>query len=352
MNQISLMKDRAHLQPGLRKLMLCAVVAVLSACSSLSEHNSGKSYSRATYSSSAKVKADPPVTASADAESTSSVQENQVPEQTDASMTTTIQPAQAPDKASASSQKAPDTAKSEQPVATQKITPKAKVEKIEKVSPSKKIVQSSEVVAKDDASLSAGKHTAATVSETNKALEAQKNIPDNQTEALGTADPEPTPPANNIDYGVTLESLPLSIGANWTLNREPASAGSCALFYREQMMNDGQGETPVRLIISASSLRFKTRSNIDVSYNQTGIRLDKQTQIPIEHVLNETDIVYEKRFATIVNAMKTAQQLTLSLGFWPTWPVTQAYHLDFDVSDFSFAFNKLDACVKLDEGLH
>ena len=151
---------------------------------------------------------------------------------------------------------------------------------------------------------------------------------------------------------VTLESLPLSIGENWVLKREKEHAGQCALFYQEQMMNDGQGKTPVHLVIGNRSILFKTRSNIDLAYQQTGIALDQQAQLPIESIHKDTAIVYEKSYPDIVEAMKSAQQLTLTLGFWPTWPVTQTHNLGFDISDFSLAFDALKLCVNLEKGLH
>jgi hypothetical protein len=190
-------------------------------------------------------------------------------------------------------------------------------------------------------------------------ISANKKTAD-QAVSLRTQAHEPvaSAPGNSIQSGisanvpVTLESLPLAIDEHWVLSREPASAGRCALFYREQKMNDGQGETPVQMIIRDTSILFATRSNIDLAYEQTGITLDQQAQIPIERVVNETDVLYEEHFVVIVDQMKAAQRLTLSLGYWPTWPMTQAYHVDFDLAGFSSAFSHLTKCIRLEQGLN
>ena len=308
----SLINAYAHLC----RMVLWMVIFLLTACTSLSTEDSRDS-ARSAYSSK-PVQAEPAQDASvkepvpAQKQSTQDARSDSLPDTTSGLKTTSSSP---PAQSTAPG-KRPQTPKKE-------ASTKAPVV-------SKKVISETDKRERPDKS--------------NQAM--QEPAHDKANPELAAASEKP------LDAQVTLESLPLIIGENWVLNREPDSSGRCALFYREQVMQDGQGETTVRLMISSNEMIFKTRSNIDLSYEQTGIRLDQQAQIPIEQVLNETDIRYAKNIQEVLRKMQTAEHLTLSLGFWPTWPVTRTHQLDFDISDFSLAFNKLKTCATLEKGLH
>jgi len=162
--------------------------------------------------------------------------------------------------------------------------------------------------------------------------------------------------AQSMDQDVTtsmddLAMLPLNVGDNWVLNRGSDSAGRCALSYRELLMSDGQGDTPVSIIISQDSVVFKTRSNIDLEYEQTGLTIDDLPQIPIEKLLNDFSISYVQQYQSLIESMKLGEQAILALGFWPSWPVTQTYSLRFELSDFSSAHHALLSCIALEKEL-
>ncbi|WP_299872926.1 peptidoglycan-binding protein [uncultured Cocleimonas sp.] len=154
-----------------------------------------------------------------------------------------------------------------------------------------------------------------------------------------------------IDYKVDLENLPLSIGKNWILDRGNKTNTKCSLSYRKIRMADGQGGTLVNLSITNDRITFKTESNIDTTYKQTGIKIGDKPQIPIESLLNELSIAYKQQYQSLIKDMLSAKKMTLTLGFWPTWPVTQAYSVNFELENFPSAQQALISCIELENKL-
>jgi len=152
-------------------------------------------------------------------------------------------------------------------------------------------------------------------------------------------------------YKVELDKMPILIGNNWTLSRDANMNGQCALSYRKVVMGDGQGETPVMVIISQDEALFKTKSNIDVSYEQTGVTIDDQPQLPIEKLHNDFSISYKAQYQTLVERMKKGEQAVLTLGFWPSWPVTHTYSISLDLGEFATAQQALLVCLELEKEL-
>jgi len=144
---------------------------------------------------------------------------------------------------------------------------------------------------------------------------------------------------------LTLAQLPLVLGEFWTLSRDEENI--CTLSHKKVTMSDGQGDTPVTFKVTADKLIFKTKSNIDLGYKDSGITIDAKPQHPIEALHNEYSIQYTKNYNALVTEMKTGQQLVLALGFWPTWPVTETYGATFDISNFNTAHDALTVCQKL-----
>lgn len=143
---------------------------------------------------------------------------------------------------------------------------------------------------------------------------------------------------------VSLDNLPLSIHGQWTLDRNESR---CVLHSAVQKMEDGQGGTNVQLQLSPTEFTFTTQSDIDLSYTGTGIRIDGGTPFALENIERRTNLTFSRQRSALLGAMKTGQQLELSLGFWPTWPVTQAYSTRFPLQHFASAYAAWETCNKL-----
>lgn len=150
-----------------------------------------------------------------------------------------------------------------------------------------------------------------------------------------------TPPA---PIKVSLDNLPLTIGDAWILDRTEAS---CSLSSKPVQLDDGQGGTPVTLQITPDSLRITTISDIDTTYEKTGITIDQHEHFDLETVDRRTNLVFTRQKNRLLNVMQNSQQFTLTLGFWPTWPQTQTYSVDIPLQDFASAMTALNTCNRL-----
>ncbi len=149
---------------------------------------------------------------------------------------------------------------------------------------------------------------------------------------------------------VELEKLPLKINPNWTLDSgsDPVSKKNrCFLRSTTQRIDDGQGGSNISLIVTADTLRVTTRSSIDLSYKGTGLQVDSNAVFPLQGLFRETDVLFDKRVSDIKQQMLVGSSVTVTLGFWPTWPVTQAYGAHFPISGYATASAALATCDRL-----
>lgn len=151
-------------------------------------------------------------------------------------------------------------------------------------------------------------------------------------------------PANDVE--VTLEALPLTFGA-WKLDLSRVDNPFCFLRSASFEMEDGQGKTKIFAELNQRRFYIKTKSNIDKSYADTGIKVDSGILRPIEKVYRETGIVYEQNIDALIYELREGSALHISLGFWPTWPVTQAYPAEIPLQAFATAFSGLEQCNRL-----
>ncbi len=149
---------------------------------------------------------------------------------------------------------------------------------------------------------------------------------------------------------MNLAALPLSFGAHWSLDRRPNPINhetQCLLASRSINISDGYERTDVQLLLTATSLYVKTDSNIDLSYPDSGIRLDDGTQLQFESLAKQTAAMISGDVAALYKQMTPSQTLLVRLGFWPTWPVTQTQEASFPLDGFSDAVNALWLCEKM-----
>jgi hypothetical protein len=149
---------------------------------------------------------------------------------------------------------------------------------------------------------------------------------------------------------VELDKLPLKVNPNWTLDsgRDPVSGKNrCFLRSTTQRIDDGQGGSNISLIVTGDTLRVATRSNIDLTYKDTGLQVDSKPVFPLQGLHGETDALFDKRVNEIRQQMLDGSSVTIFLGFWPTWPVTQTYSARLPISGYATANAALGACDRL-----
>lgn len=143
---------------------------------------------------------------------------------------------------------------------------------------------------------------------------------------------------------VTLDNMPLNIRGEWILDRTETQ---CLLTTAPLKMEDGQGGTPVTLQIAPGSFTILTRSDIDLSYTGTGLFIDDKRPFSLETVERRTNLSFNKQRQAILDSMRSGRELKLTLGFWPSWPVTHTYSLSIPLTHFATAINAWDTCNQL-----
>jgi hypothetical protein len=139
---------------------------------------------------------------------------------------------------------------------------------------------------------------------------------------------------------------------NWEviLGTDPLSQKSvCLLRSSEQTINDGQTTTPIRLIYNGMAFIAVTKSNIDVSYPDVGLRVDRQSAHQVDRVANNTKAVFETEIEGIRDEFIGGRTGRLTLGFWPTWPKTETVVTDFSLVGFSRAYKAFQHCEQTGE---
>ena len=163
------------------------------------------------------------------------------------------------------------------------------------------------------------------------------NIPDKPAVKSKTA----TTAALAAPLEFTLEQLPITIDGIWILKND---LSACSLHTQTRHVEDGAGKTPITLVLTPDNWTLYTKSDIDKSYTETGLYLDNGTHFDLETVVKETNIQFVKQRQSLIDSLQTANSMTVSLGFWPTWPMTETRSIIFSVQHFDRAYQAWQTC--------
>lgn len=88
----------------------------------------------------------------------------------------------------------------------------------------------------------------------------------------------------------------------------------------------------------------ETESAVDLSYEETGIRLQPAAITPFTKVVNTNgvELSQDKR-----DELARATEFTLLMGFWPTWPRTGIREIPLPLEGLRPAVAALELCQKL-----
>lgn len=120
---------------------------------------------------------------------------------------------------------------------------------------------------------------------------------------------------------LSADKLPYTVG-DWTLERnwDNKHPGVCRLVSKRQTMDDGYDRTSIWAEIRAAGIDIHTGSNIDLSYQGSGIQLDDSVLHPVTRLVGRKGVEVSGDFA---DQLVSANSLSVHLGFWPTWPKTR-----------------------------
>jgi hypothetical protein len=138
-------------------------------------------------------------------------------------------------------------------------------------------------------------------------------------------------------------------GENWevVIDTDPASQNStCLMESATHVIDDGQTETPVKLLYTGLELYAITKSNIDLSYPETGLQIDSQKRFQVDQLHNKNTVVFNKKVKKIHTQLIHGKKAKLALGFWPTWPRTHTRIIAFDLTGYTKTYEKFVKCKK------
>ena len=126
---------------------------------------------------------------------------------------------------------------------------------------------------------------------------------------------------------------------NWqaVIAKDPVSKqNTCLLISSTKHTEDGQTNTPVKLSYNGEIFIATTDSNIDLSYTDSRHTIDR--------LFKHTSAIFETDAELIRDEFKRGLNAKLILGFWPTWPATRSYAIEFDLRGFTKAYNEFQQC--------
>lgn len=122
------------------------------------------------------------------------------------------------------------------------------------------------------------------------------------------------------------------------LTRQPRCLASAEL----QSTPDGYDVTPVTLIFNGVSLLVVTESELDPSFADLQLVVDKNSPIRAARIARNMILVFDQDLPELVRQLRTGRQVVVYLRFWPTWPVTESFAVPFSLAGFSKAHDALN----------
>ena len=93
----------------------------------------------------------------------------------------------------------------------------------------------------------------------------------------------------------------------------------------------------------------KTKSNIDLSYPEIGLKVDYNTPHTIDRLNKDTNAIFKNEAEQIRDEFIKGLSGKLTLGFWPSWPKTRAYTTEFDLRGFTKTYEAFLRCQQTGE---
>ena len=171
---------------------------------------------------------------------------------------------------------------------------------------------------------------------------SQKQTP--ATDATVGGEPPPGSEIVEPDIEVTLDALPITIHDQWVLS---ATADTCSLSTPPIRFDDGQGMSKLQLVLTTQHWLIKTQSDIDLSYSGAGLTVDDDKHFPLDRLVRDSDLMFTKEYAAITQAFIAGNSLRITLGFWPTWPITETKTITVPLQHFAAAQRAWKQCLSL-----
>ncbi len=144
---------------------------------------------------------------------------------------------------------------------------------------------------------------------------------------------------------ITAADLPYSFGV-WTLERnwDNQHPDTCRLITSKLSLSDGYEDTTLRAEVLLDAINIYTGSHIDLTYENSGIQIGDTALLPYSQLKGETNATVEGEY---ISQLASAGEMTVNMGFWPTWPKTETQQVVIPLQDMNRALAALLACKNL-----
>lgn len=149
--------------------------------------------------------------------------------------------------------------------------------------------------------------------------------------------------ALGLSAGLALTTTP---AASWTAAIQPdpvTRQARCLLGSEPVMTSAGHDDTtPVSLVFNGSSLLVITQSELDPSFADLQLVVDKNPPVRSDKTARKTILIFDQGLPELIRQLREGRQATVYLRFWPTWPATQAFPITFSLVGFSKAHDAMN----------
>lgn len=134
--------------------------------------------------------------------------------------------------------------------------------------------------------------------------------------------------------------------AAWTVALKPdplTRQPRCLVSSDPQPTPDGYDTTPVSLVFNGASLLVVTESELDPSFSDLQLVIDKNPPIrSIQIARNKMIVAFDQDLPDLVRQLRTGRQVVVYLRFWPSWPATESFAVPFSLAGFAKALDAMN----------
>jgi hypothetical protein len=144
--------------------------------------------------------------------------------------------------------------------------------------------------------------------------------------------------ALGLSGGLALAPAPAAAGWTAAVKPDPLTRQSrCLLVSETQTATDGYDTTPVSLVFNGASLLVSTESELDVSFADLQLTVNNNPPLRSDKIARKMILVFDQNLPDLIRQLREGRQATVYLRFWPSWPATQSYPINFSLIGFSKA---------------
>jgi invasion protein IalB len=135
------------------------------------------------------------------------------------------------------------------------------------------------------------------------------------------------------------------MAAEWQVNKElSGNKDVCTVASAKMPVDDGYQKISAQIVVDSKTVIVKTESELDPGFSDIGMRVGNRDLIPMDKVGQKKQAVFETSYANIVELFKLGREVTVTLRFWPTWPVTGTHSVSFSLMGFTKAYDEAAKC--------